>query len=201
MTEDIETTEETTEEPTTETTEETKVEVKATDIKVEEPESVVPDNYELTLPEESPLDSSIIDEIAATAKERGLSNEDAQTILTDRSNAVAGFIKEKEDYLDETHKGWLEETKNDSVLGGDNYKETGELTFRAGQFLGEDFVKLLTDTGLGNQITVVRAMRKLGEAMGDDKLILSKSKDGGGEKDVLDSFYDHPTSKPKEATG
>lgn len=201
MTEDIETTEETTEEPTTETTEETKVEVKATDIKVEEPESVVPDNYELTLPEESPLDSSIIDEIAATAKERGLSNEDAQTILTDRSNAVAGFIKEKEDYLDETHKGWLEEVKNDPELGGDNYRETGELTFRAGQFLGEDFVKIMTDTGLGNQITVVRAMRKLGEAMGDDKLILSKSKDGGGEKDVLGSFYDHPTSKPKEATG
>lgn len=196
-----ETKEETKEEATAETKEETKEEIKATDIKVE-PVSVVPDKYELTLPDESLLDSSIIDEIAAIAKERGLSNEDAQTLLEDRSNTEAKYVESINTALDETHKAWDEEVKNDPDIGGDNYRATGELVFRAGEFLGEDYVKTMKDTGLGKEITIVRAMRKLGEALGDDKLIQSKAKDGGGgEEDKIGKFYDHPTSQQKKVAG
>ena len=175
--------------------------VKAKDVKPVEPVSVVPEKYELTIPEESFLDSSITDEIAATAKERGLSNEDAQTMLEDRSKAVASHIDGLEKALDKTHAEWEKEVKDDPNLGGDNYTETGELTFRAGQFLGEEFVKTMESTGLGKNIAIVRAMRKLGKAIGDDKLILSKSKEGGEKKITIDDFYDHPTSQKEKASG
>src|SRR3972149_1235780 len=50
---------------------------------------VVPQKYELKLPEGSQLDQARIDSLSAYAKEKGLSNEQAQAILDRESDAVS----------------------------------------------------------------------------------------------------------------
>src|SRR5688572_20896218 len=56
-----------------------------------EQKPVVPEKYDLKLPEGSLLEAAQMEKISAYAKEKGLSNEQAQELLERENDAVSGY--------------------------------------------------------------------------------------------------------------
>ena len=108
------------EEPKTETTGETK----APETKVEE--KIVPEVYELKLPEGALLSAARLEEISNFAKSKKLSQEDAQTLVERENAVVADYAKAQSDSFEASKAAWFEEAKNDPEIGGENFAKSAE---------------------------------------------------------------------------
>lgn len=132
----------------------------------------VPEKYELKLPENSLLDPSRLEKIAAVAKERGLSNEAAQALVDHESQAVADFQKAQLEGLKKTSEKWVEELKADKEFGGEAFSKTAEAAKRVvARFGDQQFREALESTGLGNHPALVRVFARIGKAMSEDQFV------------------------------
>lgn len=160
-------------------------EVKKEPVETKEPteqKPVVPEKYDLKLPEGSVLHPAVVDKIAALAKERGLSNEKAQELLNQESDSVAAAVQQQA-------SAWAEEAKSDPEIGGDGFKENVELSKRVIARFGSDSLKKELDkTGYGNHPELVRLLTKIGKAMDPDRLVIPGTQ-SGGKKSIEDIFY------------
>lgn len=149
-----------------------------------------PEKYDLKLPEGSLLEASEIEKIASLAKERGLSNKDAQALLDDRSKLLDSYAgKQKETWGKETGR-WLEVTKADPEIGGEAFGKNAELAKRVVTRFGTpELMQGLNETGFGNHPELVRLMVRIGKAMDDDQLVMPGSKTPAVEKNLADVFY------------
>lgn len=156
-----------------------------------EEKGTVPETYNLTLPKDSLLDESVIDEISAYAKEKGLSNEDAQELVNRDNDLITQYKANELEDLKELHTQWAEEVKADPELGGDKFEETAEVAKRVIDRFGDDNLKeILNATGFGNHPTVVRFFSKMGKAMADDKFETPGAKGGAaGKKSATEIMY------------
>lgn len=147
--------------------------------------------YKLSLPKDSPMDDSVIDEISAYAKEKGLSNEDAQELLDRENDAITQYVADEQEDLKGLHKEWAEEVKADPELGGDKFEETAELARRVVERFGDDDLKeVLNATGFGNYPAVVRLFAKIGKSMSNDKFEVPGAPGGGaGSKSAAETMY------------
>lgn len=127
---------------------------------------VIPDKYELKLPETSILDKADLTAIETEAKALGLTQEQAQRVVEARS---AGWQKVAGDFL--------EASKSDSDIGGANFDKTVQLAERGlNEFLKglpEDEAQtiraaFITKTGAGNYKGILRAFRNLAKRVGED---------------------------------
>ncbi len=143
-----------------------------------------PEKYELKLPENSFLDASHMDEISSYAKEKGLSNEQAQALLDARNQSVAEVVERQSNQ-------WLKETQADKEIGGDNLKQSVEHAKRAINRFGSDaFKSVLNKYGYGNHPEVVRAWAAVGRAMADGTLVVAGNQTTQKkEKSIGDVFY------------
>ena len=157
---------------------------------------VAPEKYDLKLPKDSVLDTAHLERIAAEAKARGLSNEEAQA-LVERDNGLFGvFAQEEKARVEGYIAGWLEESKNDKEIGGANFPKNAELSFRVIKKYGTpELVKFLEDTGLGNHPEAVRIFVKIGNLMGADKFEPAGAP-GAPSKPLAEAFYGE--EKPKQ---
>ena len=154
--------------------------------------------HKLELPEGSKLNQSDIDEIAAIARERGLSPDDAKAVLAEREKAYVTH----ESRAVETMKGervkWVESVKADKELGGDNLAETQRLSMLAiERFATPTLREKLRETGFGDHPEIVRMWVQIGKAMSEDKPGVGGGlgKGGAGPTDAASKLYDHPDSK------
>ncbi len=170
------------------------VETKPTDAK--EPEAkpaLVPDKYELKLPEGSQLDAKAIERISAVAKTQKLSNDAAQALLESEDAGIAAYAESQKQQVAEKTKAWVTEIQNDKELGGDAFSHNAELASRVlNRYASESFREILSQTGLGNHPELVRIFTRIGKAMSEDQLILPGSQ--GGSVPIEDIFY------PKQST-
>jgi hypothetical protein len=156
----------------------------------------VPEKYELKLPKNSHLTKEHVDNLMAHAKERGMSNEDAQKLLDRESQAVSGYVADQTKRQGQLRDTWYEQVKNDKELGGDNFKRTSENARRVvDRFASEHLKQELNKTGLGNHPELLRMMSKIGEAMADDKFVLTTERPAP-KKSTADVLY--PSSATKE---
>lgn len=128
------------------------------------PKSAVPEKYDLKLSEGSLLDSRTVDKVAAIARERGLSNEDAQAQLAEIEGTA---MKERNAQVDE----WNAALKSDKDLGGANYVGTQEAIQRYGTFLKEkypDVHSMLEKTGYASNPAIAKYLRDRGKRMAED---------------------------------
>ncbi len=131
-------------------------EAKASDAKPTEPPAkddkpVVPEKYELKLSEKSQLSQANVDALSAYAKEKGMSNEQAQELLSREEQAVGGFVKGLHDNLAARQTEWVNAVKNDKEMGGDNFKEAVHYSHQfVKKFGNEAIMKELELSGLGN---------------------------------------------------
>lgn len=134
---------------------------------------VVPETYDLKLPDGSPLDPATIEKTAAYAKERGLSNEEAQALIDRENETISSYVEKQHKELEEKTVQWEKTWEGDKEIGGGDFKKNAELAKRVVERFGSpELKKALNDTGLGNHPELGRLLVRIGKAMTDDQLVL-----------------------------
>lgn len=148
-----------------------------------------PDSYELKLPEGSKLSKAQADEIAAYAKEQGLSQDQAQKQLERESKLVEGFEAQSLEQLKEATGQWLEAVKTDKEIGGEGFSRNAELAKRVVTRFGTpEFKAELERTGLGNHPELVRTFVRIGQSMSDDQFVMPGTQ-STSKPDLATKFY------------
>jgi hypothetical protein len=162
-----------------------------TEIASEKKEEVAaPKEYTLKLPEDSPLDDGAVERIAAKAKERGLTTEQAQELLNHESEAISSYAKAQSEAFKQAVDGWKSTIENDKELGGADYAKNAELAKRVvDRFATEDFKKALNETGFGNHPELFRVFFKIGKAMAEDQLVMPGAQQAPKQRSVEDLLY------------
>lgn len=124
----------------------------------------VPEKYDLKLPENSILDSGVVDQLAAIAKQNGFSNEQAQKILDEQSAAVSQAVQDRA-------TKWVEQLKSDKELGPQLSRKVELASRVVNRFGSEELKQELNRSGFGNHPELVRILSRIGEAMAEDSLI------------------------------
>lgn len=170
-------------------------EVKASEVKPEaektsEQKVVVPEKYELKMPEGSLLDPSRIEQIAQFAKEQEMSNEEAQGVLEAEHEAVASFVEGQQAAFEKQTQAWFEECQNDKDVGGAAFKENAEVAKRAIDYLFDaETKKILNETGWGNHPSLFKGFVRLGRMLKEDNLVLSSQPAPGSKKSKEEVLY------------
>lgn len=171
-------------------TDETAAQTKTAEAKAPEVQKpVVPEKYELNLPNGSTLKQDEVDKIAALAKERGLSNDDAQKLVEEKSQEKTNFIEAQKQEFSQLRATWKDQFIKDPELGGENAKASAEHAKRfVDRFASDDLKKAFNETGFGDHPELIRLMARAGKAMANDQIV-QPGKHGGSElidaKDVL----------------
>lgn len=163
-----------------------------------EKRNVAPEKYDLKLPENSDVDDSVVKSVEEFAKENGLSQEAAQSILDREMDARQASIRTLEEQASKQSETWLKEAKADPDIGGDKWNESVALADKALDelFPSMDIKEFLRSTGLGNNPSVIKGFRRIGEMLTSEKIDPS-TQPFGQNKNKLAKFYDHPTSQTK----
>jgi hypothetical protein len=167
----------------------------------EKPASVVPEKYELKLPENSVLDETAIERTTAIARELGLSNEAAQKSLeflnTETASAQEALLMSLRPggalWTAEVND-WEAKALNDPVIGGtpEKLKASVELAKGVVRTYGdESLVEFLEKSGFGSNPTVIRMLSKIGKATAE-KAPLPTGGTQVTKDDPLRKKYPHP---------
>lgn len=154
-----------------------------TDPKPTEP--VVPESYELKMPDGVQLDSAAAEEFTAIAKELKLDQAAAQK-LADIGAKMATRQAEAHAQLVET---WTEQVKADKEIGGDKLDENLGIARKAIDTFGSPELKaLLNSTGMGNHPEVVKLAFKVGKAISEDRFVTGSPK-GNASNDPAKKMF------------
>ena len=174
----------------TKTKESYKAEKEAAEKALADGKNKAPEKYDLKLPEKSLLTQASLDKISAIAKERGLSNEQAQAFVERESAAIAEDRQTQKAEFVKLNNGWFEELKSDKVFGGEKLAEADEKVSRFIDTFGTpEFKKELMDSGMGRHPGFFRMLRSAAEAMGEDKFIAPGAQAVQKEGSRADKFY------------
>lgn len=135
-----------------------------------------PETYDLTAPEGFTLDADSLELAAPVFKELNLNNEQANKLMPVAAKFAERIQQQGQQAImtevQAQRKAWAEEAQSDPEMGGDKWDETLSLSAKAldalGYPKGSPFRSFLTDSGLGNHPEMIRAMRKIGKAVGED---------------------------------
>jgi len=154
------------------------------------PAKVVPEKYDLKLPDGSILETSVVDRIAAIAKERGMSQEEAQSFLNEQNQSVATFVEERK-------KSWFEAVKGDKEFGGDAFTVNAELAKRVVQRFDPsgELQAELDKMGYGNHPAMFKFVTRIGKAMSEDQLVVPGAQTGTTKKSMEEIFYGEKSDK------
>lgn len=168
-------------------------EVQAEQTKTEDTSAkpVVPEKYELKLPEGSQLKADALEKIASFAKEQGFTNEQAQKLVDAKSDAVSEFVaQQQEDINKKIRIDWVEEAKADKEIGGEAFGKNAELAKRVvDRYFTDSFKKALNDTGLGNHPELIRGFVRMGKKMSESEFVIPGAQNTGNKKSMEDVFY------------
>lgn len=160
-----------------------------------EEKPVVPEKYDLKLPKDSALSDAHLEKLSVYAKEKGLSNEQAQTLLERESQAVSDYVTNIKETQSKMTESWFEQAKSDKEIGGEGFKQNAELAKRVVTRFGtDDFKKELNKTGLGNHPELLRVFSRIGKAMSDDQLVIPGVQ-AGGRKSIESLLYGDGSTK------
>lgn len=121
----------------------------------------------LKAPENSLLEKGALERISAEAKQRGLTQEQAQEIVERENQALTRFVKSQRQDLDRDVERWTKEANEDVNLGGANMKQT-QLDTKAALDRFDpngEVSKWLDDTGFGNHKILLGFLSNIGRAM------------------------------------
>jgi hypothetical protein len=167
-------------EATTEPVEETKAEAPKEEApkeeapkeeaKPEDKEPNAPESYDFKNDEIAPEVKTAFGEVA---KELDLSQENADKVL----NKMIPVLQERADAnLEKVRNEWLEASKNDKEIGGNNLeKNLGYAKKALTKFATDDLRNFLNETSLGNHPEVIRLMTRIGKSISEDGYIGGKS--------------------------
>lgn len=158
-------------------------------------DDAVPETYELTIAEDSLLDQTDIDRISTDAKEKGLTNGEAQLMADMEAEAIDRYHDKLDKQVEDLQAGWLKAAEADKEIGGEAFKENAELSKRLINEFGSEALKdLLDESKYGDHPEVVRIFSTIAKKiMAEDKAFFPKAHEKG-EKSMEETFY------PKDET-
>lgn len=153
-------------------------------------ESTVPEKYELTIPEGSELDDGALEKIQSYAKEKGLSNEQAQELLNREHEAIKSYAEQQSEALKMTNETeWKQELMKDPEVGGTDFEKNGQLAVRAAEkFFGAGFAEELKAMNLNHHPRLFKGFVRIGRAMADADLVIPEGK-GSAPKSIEERLY------------
>lgn len=151
--------------------------------KPQEAKPQTPEKYELKLPEKSPLQPKALEEIAAFAKENGLSQEQAQGLVKRESEAISRYVDGQKEELSKVNNGaWLQQLESDNEVGGKNIEESGHLAYKAAvHYFGESFVSDIKRMHLNNYPVLFKGLVRLGKTLSNDSFVQSNTRSAGNK--------------------
>ena len=153
-------------------------------------EDVVPEKYDLTIAKDSLLDQTDMDRISADAKEKGLTNGEAQLMADMEAEAIDRYHDKIDKQVEDIQAGWLKDAEADKEIGGEAFKENAELSKRLVDKFGSEALKdLLDESKYGDHPEVVRIFSTIAKQfMAEDKVFFPKAHEKG-EKSMEETFY------------
>lgn len=127
---------------------------------------------DFTFPEGEALDQEVLDDFKLSAKEFGLSQENAQK-LVDIGLKLSAKVRESatENWKAQV-AGWAEQSKADKEFGGKDFEANlGVARSAIDQFGTQAFKDILDQSGLGNHPEVLRFAHRIGKAIGNDTVL------------------------------
>ncbi len=141
------------------------------------PVSVVPEKYDLKMPEGSLLDAAYSEKVVSEYKKLGFSQEQAQAALSRESQAVSEYVNQLkpggEKWIQQESE-WRTKVKTDPEIGGSDQKmaESAEFGNRAlKEFFSPEIAQFLQQTGFGSHPELVRGLAKIGRKMANDQVV------------------------------
>lgn len=132
----------------------------------QEPAQAAPEAYEPFDVEGQQFTEAQLEGFAATAKELGLSQENAQKMLAAMVPTARQYLV---DDLKAKSQEWASLSEKDPEIGGANFKaNVGVANQALKQFATPEFTALLRGSGLGAHPEVVRVFYRIGKAMQQD---------------------------------
>lgn len=140
-------------------------------------EGGAPESYEdFSLPEGVELSDEVVGAISETAKAANMTQEQAQLLVDARLEGVEAVKAQSEADVQAMRDDWAEQSRNDSEIGGDKFKENLSVANKAlEQFGDDDFKALLNSSGAGNHPAVLRTFHRIGKAISEDRFITGDS--------------------------
>lgn len=141
-----------------------------------------PDKY--TLDEGIELsDNAMFDALSPAFKEANVSNKQLNSIVKAHTEQSALMFNERKNQMGA-------ETLKDPLFSGDAGKANLSIANNAvNEYGGKEFAKLLHDTGLGNNINVVKTFYEIGRAMEEDSPVGEKPMERGNQMSDVDQYY------------
>lgn len=137
-----------------------------------------PDEYkDFTVPEGyEALDPEALAEFGEVAKEADLSQEDAQKFVDMYARKMRAAQEAQANAWADTLKSWREESTKDEEIGGPKFQESVGNAKKALDVFGNEKLKSILDqTGMGNNVELIRMLSKIGAAVSNDKMVFGKS--------------------------
>lgn len=154
---------------------------------------------DFTMPEGVTLDQAALDRSLPIFKEIGLTQEQAQKLVSayasEVNTAVTGVLTPDalQGYFSKVvadrSAQWAEQVKADKELGGVHLDETHALiSASVAKYGTPELSKALNETGLGNHPELVRLFRNIGRDVREDRGGLPAG-GGGAERSLADRMY------------
>jgi len=138
-------------------------------------EPVVPEKYDLQMPEGVELDSVAADEFTTIAKDLKLTQDQAQKL----AGVAASMQQRQAEAHAKTVETWVESVKTDKEIGGDKLNENLAVARKAMETFGSPELKdVLNMTGFGNHPAIIKAFYKIGQAISQDQIVVGKPNQG-----------------------
>jgi hypothetical protein len=155
---------------------------KTDDTKATEP--VVPEAYDLQMPEGVELDKAAADEFTTIAKELKLDQAAAQKL----ADIAAKQAQRQVEAHTKLVESWVEQVKTDKDIGGDKLDENLGIARKALETFGTPELRdVLNASGLGNHPEVIKAFVKAGKAISEDKFVAGAPK--GSDADPAKKLF------------
>lgn len=141
--------------------------------------SGAPESYaDFTLPDNYTVGDSVMSSYVEAAREANLSQDAAQQLLTKLTTAHAEQQKADQSAATEF---WEQESRADPDVGGDKFDASKASALAAAKrFGGDALTQLLSDSGLINELSVLRAFKAVHDLVGEDSTVVTgKASDSG----------------------
>lgn len=161
-----------------------------------EGESQAPETYEWKAPEgfEGELDSAAIEQFEPIAKELGLTQEQADKMVSLHAESIQRAQQQARDNWAQQQEAWENDLRNDPDFGGAKFDENVGAAMKAVEKFGTPGLKeALESTGMGNHPELVRTFAEIGKAISEDKIVMGNQSQG--ERSMAERLYSQPPKK------
>lgn len=150
-----------------------------------------PESYEFKAPEGIVLDDAVIGEFSTVAKELGLTQDAAQTIVEKLAPKIAERTAAQQAEAFANYRAELaKQAKTDKEFGGDKFDANSAVAKKALDAFGTpELSKLLNESGLGDHPEVIRAFYRAGKAISQDGFVPGGMQPTKGEQDAATKLY------------